>query len=163
MSLPHLGEPAVAESRRAETRPGLMSKSSRWTLVIVAAALAVLLGLARWLIPDERGYGTHEQLGLPPCAFLALTGIPCPSCGMTTSFAYVMRGRLLTAAWTNPGGCLLALGSAGLIPWCLASAVAGRTIGVRSPERAAVVIVLAVVAISMIGWTIRFFIFRGQG
>ncbi len=156
MSLPHLEKPSELEPIRLE--PGPLRKASRLTLVAVAAALAVVLGLACWLNPDERGFGTHEQLGLPPCAFRALTGIPCPSCGMTTSFAHVMRGRLLTAAWTNAGGCVLALGLVGLIPWCLASAAVGRTIGVRSPERAAVVIVLSVVAITMIGWTIRFFL-----
>lgn len=140
-----------------------MPQSKRALLLGVAMALAGVLGLARWLDPDRRGYGTHEQLGLPPCAFRAITGIPCPSCGMTTSFAYVVRGQIWTAILTNPGGCLLALGAAGLIPWCIASAVAGRTIGIRSPERAAVGIVLVVVALSAVSWTIRVIFFREQG
>jgi hypothetical protein len=82
---------------------------------------------------------------------------------MTTSFAYVVRGRLVMAAVANPGGCLLALGAAGLIPWCLASAVAGRTIGIRSPERAAIAMVLIVIGISAVSWTVRVIFFREQG
>jgi hypothetical protein len=82
---------------------------------------------------------------------------------MTTSFAYVVRGQVLTAVQANAGGCLLAFAAAALIPWCLASAAAGRTIGIRSPERAAVVTVLIVVALSAVSWTIRVFFIGEQG
>jgi hypothetical protein len=153
MSPPIPEERVPAEAIRLE--PGPMRQSSRCGLMIFAVALAGVLGIARWLTPDDRGFGTHEQLGLPPCAFRALVGIPCPSCGMTTSFAYAVRGRLLSAAWTNPGGCLLAIGATGMIPWCLASAAVGRTIGVRSPERAAIIVVLIVLGISLLGWAAR--------
>jgi hypothetical protein len=161
MSEPLLEANLSAEPVRLE--PMAMRCSRRVLLVVLAAGLAVVLGLARWVTPDKRGFGTHEQLGLPPCAFRVITGIPCPSCGMTTSFAYVVRGQLLVAALTNPGGCLLALGAIVLIPWCLVSALAGRTIGLRSPERAAVVTVLIVVALSAVSWTIRIIFFREQG
>ena len=30
------------------------------------------LGVAAWLEPAVAGHGTHEQLGLEPCTFLAL-------------------------------------------------------------------------------------------
>ena len=129
----------------------------------MGAGLLATLFVASQLRPDPRGWGTHEQLGLPPCAFRAITGVPCPSCGMTTSFAYVVRGQVLVAALTNPGGCLLALGAIVLIPWCIASAAVGRTIGIRFPERAAVVTVLIVVALSAVSWTIRIIFFREQG
>ena len=143
--------------------PEPMRRTSRVALVALAVVLVGVLGIARWLNPDNRGFGTHEQLGLPPCAFRVLMGIPCPSCGMTTSFAFVVRGQLASAAWTNPGGCLLALGVMGLIPWCLASAVAGRTLGIRSPERAAMGVILVVLAISLAGWAVRLLVSRGQG
>src|SRR5262245_13902745 len=139
-----------------------MSPPRRWVLVGLAAALASVFGVAGWLRPDERGYGTHEQLGLPPCAFRAITGIPCPSCGMTTSFAYVVRGQLSRAAWANPGGCLLAIGTVGLIPWCLISAMVGRPLGLRSLDRAAIAAVLLVFGISLLGWMVRFLFFEGQ-
>ena len=151
------------ETDAIRLKPAPMRRASRFLLVAAGVAMAGVLGIARWVEPDQRGYGTHEQLGLPPCAFRALTGIPCPSCGMTTSFAYVVRGRLLSAAWTNPGGCLLAIGVAGAIPWCLVSAVVGRTLLVRSPERATITAVLSVFGISLAGWILRFLFFRGQG
>ncbi|MCI0660998.1 MAG: hypothetical protein L0220_07990, partial [Acidobacteria bacterium] len=44
------------------------------TLILLAGASLII---ARILQPSSRGVGTHEQLGLPPCPFLHLTGIPC--------------------------------------------------------------------------------------
>jgi hypothetical protein len=63
----------------------------------------VLLGTAASLEPDPRGFGTHEQLGLPPCGFEDRTGIPCPTCGVTTSFAHFARGQVLEAFRVHAG------------------------------------------------------------
>ncbi|MBI3464511.1 MAG: DUF2752 domain-containing protein [Planctomycetes bacterium] len=141
---------------------GKLTQSSRFALLAAAFALAGVLGVARWLEPDQRGYGTHEQFGLPPCAFRVLTGIPCPACGLTTSFAYSVRGQLENAAAANVAGCVLVLGVAGMIPWCLISAVVGRTVGIRSPERAAMTAILAFVAIDLAVWVVRFLFFGEQ-
>lgn len=54
------------------------------------------------LNPDPSGMGTHQQLGLPPCAFLKATGLVCPQCGLTTSFALLVRGRTGEAFRANP-------------------------------------------------------------
>ena len=53
------------------------------------------------------GHGTHVQLGLPPCFFLQLTGYPCPSCGLTTSFAHAAHFHFAEALATQPFGLLL--------------------------------------------------------
>ena len=46
----------------------------RCLLLVAAAGLVGLLVLARKLEPDPRGFGTHTQLGLRPCAFLTADG-----------------------------------------------------------------------------------------
>ncbi len=58
------------------------------------------------LTPSSAGYGTHQQLGLPPCGFLMITGYPCPSCGLTTSWAYLVRGEILNSLKAQPFGTL---------------------------------------------------------
>ena len=71
-------------------------------LLLSAAAVAVALCLR----PDARGYGTHTQLHLPACIFRQLTGLPCPSCGMTTSVAFMARLEVGRAFLIHPFGCI---------------------------------------------------------
>jgi hypothetical protein len=97
--------------------------------VALAATLAALLVTAARLVPDERGHGTHEQLGLPPCTFSVIFHHPCPACGMTTAWAWLMRGHIVRAVEANAGGTLLALLSLVAAPWLLVSAVRGRWLG----------------------------------
>lgn len=77
------------------------------TLVAIGC-LAVLL-IASQLPPDPSGEGTHTLLGLQRCQFLVNTGIPCLSCGMTTSFAYFAHGQIGRAFFTQPFGAVLAV------------------------------------------------------
>ena len=84
-------------------------------LIGLVGSVAVLT-LSFWLSPDPRGYGTHEQLGLAPCSFLAVHGIPCLSCGMTTAFAGMAHLRPDIAVAASPFGALLFLVCLGT-PW----------------------------------------------
>ena len=68
-----------------------------------------MLALSTWLEPDPRGFGTHQQFGTGPCGMLIQTGLPCPTCGMTTAFAHTVRGQWGRAFWVQPAGFVLAL------------------------------------------------------
>jgi len=74
--------------------------------IFTAAALAAALLLSYRLKPDPRGLGTHEQLLLHPCNFYSQTGLPCPSCGMTTAFAHMARAEFRDAFLAQPLGAL---------------------------------------------------------
>ena len=88
---------------------------------------AVLLVTGRTLTPDDRGHGTHEQLGLPPCTFYLIFKRPCPACGMTTFRAWLLRGNVGCALAANAGGgCSAGPLSAVAAPWMLISAIRGR-------------------------------------
>jgi hypothetical protein len=105
----------------------------RFAAALVVLGCGAILGLAAWLTPDERGYGTHEQLGFGRCGMLVTTGLPCPTCGMTTAFAYAVRGRLIRAFLAQPAGLVLALAvAAGALGagWVVAT---GRMPPVRMP------------------------------
>lgn len=84
--------------------------------IAVAAVSAIVLGIAHCLHPSVSGMGTHEQLGLAPCRFHALTGIPCPSCGLTTSFAYALHFQFRRAFFASPFGLLLFFAAVFVIP-----------------------------------------------
>lgn len=57
----------------------------------------LLTTLLVFLKPAPQGLGTHQALGLPPCLFLTLTGLICPSCGLTTSWTHFVHGNFLQA------------------------------------------------------------------
>ena len=75
----------------------------------LAIAATLLLVTAWRLVPEVQGVGTHQQLGLPACGFLMITGLPCPTCGMTTAFACTVRGQIWAALNAQAAGFLLAV------------------------------------------------------
>lgn len=75
----------------------------------VGVGCVIILSLARVLTPSPTGVGTHEQLGIPACVFLKVTGWRCPSCGLTTSFAYAAHLRFVEAFLAQPFGFFLFL------------------------------------------------------
>ena len=128
---------------------------SRGLLVVAAVLLAGVLGLARALVPDPRGYGTHTQLGLRPCAFATLSGRLCPTCGMTTAYAWFVRGRIDRSWRANPAGCLLAVLSIPLMIWLLSCAARAEPLGFRSLSGPVMGLLLAGCMLSLASWLIR--------
>ncbi len=95
-------------------------------LAVGSGCLAVLV-LAALLTPSPSGFGTHRaSLGLPACNFLQTTGLPCPSCGMTTSFAWLTRGNVLASLYVQPMGTTVALLAAGSVWGGFYIAISGR-------------------------------------
>jgi hypothetical protein len=92
-------------------------RAERITLSLPGRALALVISLTCLAVfiagsqvtPDPSGMGTHLQLNLPPCSFYRVTHLPCPSCGMTTSFAWFFRGNILASLYIQPMGATLAL------------------------------------------------------
>jgi hypothetical protein len=132
-----------------------IGSTGRATLLSTALFLIAGFGVARLLNPDPRGYGTHQQLGLPPCTFRFLVGRPCPGCGMTTSFAFFARGRLIEAMQANPAGIVLAVVCAFLIPWCLWSAYRGRLWMVSDPLPFVAVLFVSLSSLIVLLWAVR--------
>jgi hypothetical protein len=75
----------------------------------IGLACLVLLIVAAVLVPSPSGVGTHTALGLQQCQFLVRTGLPCPGCGMTTSFSWFARGNIEASLYVQPMGTILAL------------------------------------------------------
>jgi hypothetical protein len=68
--------------------------------------------------------------GLPPCPLRALTGVPCPFCGMTTATVAITHGHWAAADAANPLAFLVAALAIGTAPVLIA-----RTAGqVSAPE-----------------------------
>lgn len=116
-----------------------------------------ILGLALWLQPDTRGFGTHQQLGFAPCGMLLTTGLPCPTCGMTTAFSCTMHGHWLKALWAQPAGFALALLTAASVVIAGWSVFTGRP--PRWPGRPISPFLLfsSLLALLLFGWAWKLF------
>ncbi len=157
--------PAHLAQTDDETRdlPAALPYLAWWVrgfLLVVAAGLIVVFGLAAYLNPYQedgapRTMETHRQLGLPPCTFKTVTGgLPCPSCGMTTSFALLLHGDPVNSLRANWVGTLLALFWLALIPWSLASVAYKRPLFVVSLERVLSWSVITLLALMLLRWAV---------
>jgi len=87
---------------------GRLSPTERFFAAAISMASLAVLITAALLTPNAQGLGTHLGLGLPECGFLRQTGLPCIACGMTTSFAWFVRGNFVASIYIQPMGALLA-------------------------------------------------------
>jgi Protein of unknown function (DUF2752) len=130
----------------------------RLLAVVVGAICLALLVTAARLTPSPTGMGTHTQLGLDQCQFALRTGIPCPSCGMTTSFAWFARGNFPASFYVQPMGALLALGTAVTFWAAVYIAVTGRSIYRLLPLGPSRYYVPLFMALAIAAWAWKIFI-----
>lgn len=108
--------PEVSEPRRER----------RLAAFFATVGLAVFLFAAILDPYDDAGrprtHGTHRQLGLPACTLRSLTGVGCPSCGMTTAFSLLAHADPVAAWNANWAGCVIAVLAVVGTGWFLAVA-----------------------------------------
>ncbi|MFN7020064.1 MAG: DUF2752 domain-containing protein [Phycisphaerales bacterium] len=101
----HFPDPPLVSPVRATV-------GERFIAAVVAVFCLSLLIVAANLRPDPRGVETHTQLGLWPCGWYLASGVPCPTCGMTTAVAAAANGSYFTSLRTQPFGFIMALAAA---------------------------------------------------
>jgi hypothetical protein len=70
----------------------------RWRRALIAAVLALALGIAGWTVWSAEPSG---QFFYPRCQFHALTGLQCPGCGATRSVHHLVHGEIGPAIRSN--------------------------------------------------------------
>lgn len=129
-----------------------MRRAERLGLGLLACVLLALLVISMVLRPDPSGLGTHQQLGLPACTSVQLLGMRCPACGMTTSWAWMARGRIDRALESNAGGAMLFVVTAVSIPWICWIIYRGSRADWEGLLLFAVIGVCTALVVAMLGW-----------
>jgi len=127
-------------------------------IAVVAAAVACT-ALLLSVDPDPRGYDTHVQLGMAPCSWPRVYGIPCPTCGATTAACLLVHGHPLQAVATQPFGAAIA--AAGLVAaaaaaWCLLRGRSALDVYVQLPRGR---LLLAGIALLLGSWLYTYLTF----
>jgi hypothetical protein len=136
-----------------------LSRRVRLLVAVIVLGLVAMFAAAIWINPygsdgSPQSMGTHRQLGLPECNFMRLTGLPCPSCGMTTSFALLMHGDVIASLRANPVGTLMAIFLLGFIPWSVFGAIRGRWYWVRTLEPWLLRAVIVFTTLALARWAV---------
>ncbi|MBC7288489.1 MAG: DUF2752 domain-containing protein [Armatimonadetes bacterium] len=117
-----------------------------------AAAAAVVLA-AHVVEPDVRGYGTHTHVLPVECLFRRITHLPCPGCGLTTSFALAARGQWKEALRTHYLGPAAYLATWVLFFWGIFAALGA----LRAPSEVLgrTWVIVAIAALMIAAWALR--------
>jgi hypothetical protein len=142
---------------------GDRAAATRAKALLILAACVALWAIGWRLSPAPAGLGTHRQFGLLPCGFVLLTGYPCPTCGMTTSFALTTQGRWLTALWVQPAGFLFTLltGAVGIL--ATESLLSGRGWRVNLYRVHSVRMSIALILVLLAAWGFKVAVGLAQG
>ncbi len=138
--------------------PGLTRLTWGWILV----GCVLLIGAGAHVRPDPRGHSTHEQLGFAPCGFYVMTGRPCPTCGATTAFAWMVHGHPWMALKTQPFGAVTAVGTAALLAMSLVGIVTAGVPAIRLSRRSSLVLAAAFLALFLGSWLYKLVMMAGR-
>lgn len=114
---------------------------------VLVCAGALLVG--RWLQPD--------QLPIPNCTFLSVTGLPCAFCGTTRGFFLAAQGAWFESIRESPLGFGVWVGAWGLLLWFLVKAVVPGRGGLKekSNKPYARRVVYGVIGLVIANWVYR--------
>ena len=141
-----------SRSGPAAVAAGWLRPGGRLLALVVAVACLSVLVLAALLPPSPAGVGSHRALGLNSCQFLDSTGLPCPSCGMTTSFTWFARGNLLASVYVQPMGAALAAIAAACVWGGFYVAATGRPVYRLLRLMPGRYYLLPLLALGVVGW-----------
>ena len=85
--------------RRNNHTPGLKNEKNTYLVInIIFAGIIILVFIySGFFCPEKNDYPLV-------CIHERITGEPCPSCGLSRSFSYIIRGDISTAASYNEYG-----------------------------------------------------------
>jgi hypothetical protein len=98
--------------------------------------------------------GTHKWVFYPwPCGFKVQFGLPCPTCGMTTSVLAFARGDILQSFYIQPAAAVLCCVLIAVAIFAMIAAIAGTDWGLVQSLKLKYSIVTFMVIVGG-GWTV---------
>tara|TARA_B100001750_G_C15288900_1_gene486291 strand:- start:90 stop:527 length:438 start_codon:yes stop_codon:yes gene_type:complete len=134
---------------------------NRRNALLIAIIAFGLLSISFWLTPSSSGLGTHHDLGLPQCGWIVAANLPCPTCGMTTAYAYTVRGKFISAFFAQPLGLVLALMTAIIGVFAVITACTGRSFALVYYRFSTLKYFILVCVLALLSWGFKILIHRG--
>ena len=128
--------------------PRLLDSERRRTKAKHAGVFALLVLGTALLDPDR-------PLPFEVCGFKYLTGLPCPTCGLTRALCHALRGDWTQSLSYHPAGLLLAVALVAWILWSAAEAFRAQPIGEVLRRRLGASFLWACITLSVASWILR--------
>jgi hypothetical protein len=128
--------------------PRLLDAGRRRAMAWQAGAMAAVLVGAR--LADA-----GRPLPFEVCGFKHLTGLPCPTCGLTRALCHAVRGDWTQSLACHPAGPFLALALFAWMLWSAAETYRGQPLQDALRGRLANALLAAGVALSLVVWIVR--------
>jgi hypothetical protein len=124
--------------------------------------ILLILSMAGYAWIGYHFFTAEHDTSITVCLFKNITGIPCPSCGITRALLLLMDGEIRGAVLTNPLGLFAAMALLIIPFWILADLLIQKNTLERSflwtekriKTKKAVYIPLAALALLNWGWNI---------
>lgn len=113
-----------------------------------------LLGTA-WVLPELWARGLQP---IPQCLFHQVTGLPCPFCGGTRSFAAMAHGNVAAAAHVFPIGPLMFAMVVAAVLYSLWVMTTGRRLRVVLDDRLRRGLIIGAAGLLALNWASKLFI-----
>jgi len=134
--------------------PRLLDAVARRSRAWQSAVIGALFGAAALTDPTR-------PLPFDVCIFHWLTGLPCPTCGMTRAVCHAVHGQWAQSVAWHPAGLILAAGLAGWMLWAAAEAWSGNPLAVALRQRLTKALLVAGAAVSGVHWVAQLVGSRG--
>lgn len=128
--------------------PKLLAPDLQRSRAAQTALLSIGLVAALCANPDH-------PLPFDVCGFKYLTGLPCPTCGLTRALCHALRGDWTVSLSYHPAGILLAAALIGWTFWSATEAARGRPLADALRGRLSASLLAAGVALSIASWIVR--------
>jgi len=128
--------------------PRLLAADRRRSLAQQAGFVALGLLIARFANPDR-------PLPFEVCGFKILTGVPCPTCGLTRALCHALRGDWAASVAYHPAGIPLAVCLMAWMLWTACEAARGRPLAGAVRTRLTTPVLAAGAAASFVMWIAR--------
>ena len=128
--------------------PRLLAAAERVTRLRTSGVLTALLVAGVFVNPSR-------PLPVDLCLLKRLTGLSCPTCGLTRAICYALQGDWGASLGFHPAGILVVFSLVGWVAWMSLEAWRGQALWASGRKMMAILAGAGVALVSLAGWVSR--------
>ena len=128
--------------------PRFLSAAERVTRIRTSGVMTALLAAGMFVNP-------LRPLPIDLCLLKSLTGLPCPTCGLTRAVCHALQGDWAGSLAFHPAGTLVLASVIGWVAWMSLEAWRGQALWMGGRKTLARLAGAGIAMLSLAGWIAR--------